>query len=110
VKIEKPKPGPKIGVESTKEETASETLQFPKTIEEAKAILTKFESGSTPDEKAIDDNVGEHALEDLGHLQDEKWAGTEQEEKDWCVFYGGRIYLLIYYAAISLSSPISTPK
>jgi hypothetical protein len=110
VKIEKPKTNTEVGVSSQKDDTASEKLVFPQTIDEAKAILKKFEAGSTAEEKTIDDNVCEHTLEDSAHLQNEKWPGTEQEEKDWCVLYGGRICLLIYYAAMSLSSSISTPK
>jgi phospholipase D1/2 len=46
-------------------------------------VIKKFESGSTDTDKRISDNVGQHALQADSRLQDEKWHGKDEEQKEW---------------------------
>ncbi|KAG8810896.1 hypothetical protein FRC17_002713 [Serendipita sp. 399] len=55
---------------------------IPKTVAEARKILKAYESASTDSDREINDSVGQHALEDNTRLQDERWLGTSEEEKD----------------------------
>ncbi|WVQ75129.1 hypothetical protein IAR50_004738 [Cryptococcus sp. DSM 104548] len=62
-----------------KKET-QKAVKLPKTVDEAKAIIEKFQAASANDDKHVSDNVCQHALQDKTTLNDEHWDGTEQEE------------------------------
>lgn len=43
---------------------------------------SRFEAGSTRPDEEVSDNVGQHALNAKTGLHEERWLGTEQEERD----------------------------
>lgn len=55
---------------------------LPKTEEEARDILRRFEAGAPQDDAEISDNICQHAFMPGSSLETEKWHGTEQEELD----------------------------
>jgi phospholipase D1/2 len=59
-----------------------EEVDMPKTTQEASEIVARFQNGATREDEGVADNVGQHALTDRTRLGDEKWYGTEQEERD----------------------------
>lgn len=58
-------------------------LKYPETEEEAERILSSFEKAAGRDDDTVSDTVGQHAMKDSTSLHDEKWLGTEEEERDW---------------------------
>ncbi|PVG00681.1 phospholipase D/nuclease [Serendipita vermifera] len=50
--------------------------------QDAPNSIKKFESGSSEADKKISDNVGQHALQADSRLQDEKWHGKDEEQKE----------------------------
>ncbi|KAI0750490.1 phospholipase D/nuclease [Fomes fomentarius] len=66
-----------------KPELKAETYQLPATIDEAKDIVERWRNAAleirTDDE--VSDNVVQHMLRDRTDLVDEKWLGTEEEER-----------------------------
>jgi hypothetical protein len=58
-------------------------VPIPPTVAAAMEILNKFEEGSTPADKAVNDSVSGGALQGTTNLQNETWVGTEEEKKDW---------------------------
>lgn len=66
-----------------KTEVKTEEVPLPATVEEAKEIIEKFERGSDAirGDEQVADNVVQHMLCDKTVLQDEKWYGTEEEER-----------------------------
>nr|XP_019003723.1 phospholipase D [Kwoniella mangroviensis CBS 8507]OCF67184.1 phospholipase D [Kwoniella mangroviensis CBS 8507] len=63
-----------------KKDTVQKAIKLPKTIDEAKQIIERFQNGRSNDDKHVSDNVGQHALQDTTSLVDEQWDGTEEEE------------------------------
>ncbi|WVQ79396.1 hypothetical protein IAT38_001493 [Cryptococcus sp. DSM 104549] len=63
-----------------KKDTVQKEVKLPKTVEEAKEIIERFQAASRNDDTHISDNVGQHAMQDKTSLFDEKWDGTEEEE------------------------------
>lgn len=59
-----------------------EEVDFPPSSDVAREIVKKFESGATREDLGVADSVGQHVLADRTDLKDEKWYGTEQEERD----------------------------
>lgn len=49
------------------------TLRYP---------LPRFENAATRPDEQVADNVGQHALNSGSSVVDEKWMGTEEEERD----------------------------
>lgn len=72
-----------VGVEGTKVERKTETYPLPKTVDEARQIIERFEHGADElrSDENVADNVVQHMLRDSTNLLDEKWAGTEEEER-----------------------------
>uniref|UniRef100_D8Q6U4 Phospholipase n=1 Tax=Schizophyllum commune (strain H4-8 / FGSC 9210) TaxID=578458 RepID=D8Q6U4_SCHCM len=70
--------------QSLSENTESDilTVKFPDTVEEATAIIEKFEEGSREirGDEEVADTVSQHMLQDKTSLFDEKWLGSEEEE------------------------------
>lgn len=60
-------------------------ITVPRTYEEAKAIVEKFENAAPRTDDMVADTVSQHAQLDRTTLQHERWMGTPQEEKDACV-------------------------
>jgi phospholipase D1/2 len=71
-------------VEASKESNKKiEEVRLPKTMDEAKAIVRRFEHGSDNirDDENVSDSVAQHMLHDRTSLLDEMWLGTEAEER-----------------------------
>ena len=56
-------------------------IDVPKTVEEAAEIIRKFERGAPRADEAVADSISQHVQMDKTKLEDEKWLGTENEEK-----------------------------
>ncbi|TCD64375.1 hypothetical protein EIP91_004206 [Steccherinum ochraceum] len=69
--------------EAKKAEPKTETFQLPATTREAQDIIEQFESGARGirGDEDVADNVVQHMLNDRTGLMEEKWLGTEEEEK-----------------------------
>jgi phospholipase D1/2 len=61
---------------------------MPETLNDAKSVVEKWEAAAKKISGAgdISDTVGGHALQDKSALSDEKWLGTEEEERFAYVF------------------------
>ena len=72
-----------IVIEKTK--TKIDEMEYPKTEEEARQIVEKFEAGAIGErlDDPVSDSVAHHALTDTTGLQQEQWLGSEQEELNW---------------------------
>ena len=57
-------------------------IPVPKTYEEAKAIVERFESAAPRSDDLVADTVSQHVQLDETTLQHEQWLGTTQEEKN----------------------------
>ncbi|KAI0708777.1 phospholipase D/nuclease [Cerioporus squamosus] len=66
-----------------KPELKTETYPMPPTVEEAREIIDRWRNAAQELRGAEDvaDNVVQHMLHDSTSLLDEKWAGTEDEER-----------------------------
>ncbi|CAK9780379.1 unnamed protein product [Cutaneotrichosporon oleaginosum] len=81
--IEKPHDQLTAAEETNKDKkTAQDAVPLPKTVDEAIAIIEKFESGAPREDLAVSDNIGQNALESGVSVNQEPWLGTEQEERD----------------------------
>ncbi|CCO34339.1 phospholipase D [Rhizoctonia solani AG-1 IB] len=87
VKIQGPQPD--FGMELSETATTGkdtqkvvEEVDFPPSSEVAAATVKKFESGATREDLGVSDSVSQHTLRDKTNLKEEKWYGTEQEERD----------------------------
>ncbi|WVQ89447.1 hypothetical protein IAS59_003207 [Cryptococcus gattii] len=63
-----------------KKDTVQRAVRLPKTMDEAKDIINRFQQAAQNDGKHVSDNVCQHALQDSTTLFDEQWDGTEEEE------------------------------
>lgn len=59
-----------------------EEVDMPATTQEAQEIVARFQSGATRGDQGVADAVGQHSFMDRTSLADEKWLGSEQEERD----------------------------
>jgi len=57
-------------------------IQVPRTMQEAKDIIEQFESGAPRSDETISDSVSHHVQQNSTTLLDEKWLGSEEEEKN----------------------------
>ncbi|KAH7921001.1 phospholipase D/nuclease [Leucogyrophana mollusca] len=64
--------------------TKKEKVPLPATYEQAKDIIERFEQGADDirGDEDVADTVSQHMLQDRTNLLDEKWLGTEEEERD----------------------------
>ncbi len=78
------RPKDKRGNSTKKEEPKTETFALPTTVENARHIIETFEDGARGlrSDEPVSDNVVQHMLGDRTSLLDEKWLGTEDEEKN----------------------------
>ncbi|WWC93003.1 uncharacterized protein L201_007967 [Kwoniella dendrophila CBS 6074] len=63
-----------------KKNTVQKAIKLPKSIDDAKQIIERFQNGRNNDDKHVSDNVGQHALQDKTSLLEEQWDGTDEEE------------------------------
>ncbi|KAG8686746.1 hypothetical protein FRC11_008434 [Ceratobasidium sp. 423] len=64
--------------------TTAKEEDFPPSSKEAAEVVERLESGAIGEGLCVADNVGQHVLAGQTGLKDEKWYGTEQEERDSC--------------------------
>ncbi|THH27911.1 hypothetical protein EUX98_g6279 [Antrodiella citrinella] len=66
-----------------KVEPKKETFKLPATEDEARDVIVQFESGARNlrSDEPVSDNVVQHMLNDRTSLLEEKWLGTDDEEK-----------------------------
>jgi phospholipase D1/2 len=82
--IKIPQPTAEGIVETKATETKVEKVQLPASTEEARGLIERFEHGadSIRGDEEVADVVAQHMLNDKTGLLEEKWLGTEEEEKD----------------------------
>ena len=70
--------------DNSKNSVKAETFDLPLTEADAKYIIDKFEKGveGLRSDEDVSDNVAQHMLKDQTSLLDEKWLGTEEEERN----------------------------
>lgn len=81
IAVNAPKPT-KDGIVEEGKASNIDPVKVPETEQEADDILRKFEAAATRRDDEVSDSVGHHAMKDTTRLQDERWLGNEQEEKD----------------------------
>lgn len=71
--------------DAKKNDAKAKTFPLPQDRQEAKRIVDRFENAAkiALNGSNISDNVGQHAMRGTGNLSEEKWFGTEEEERDW---------------------------
>ncbi|KAI5116806.1 hypothetical protein M0805_009483 [Coniferiporia weirii] len=82
--IQVPKPSGEGVVVTDDTEVKSEEVPLPRTVDDARRIIERFESGANNlrGDEDVADTVSQHMLNDRTSLLEEKWLGTEQEELD----------------------------
>lgn len=67
-----------------KSQLKTETYPLPQSVDEARAIIERFEQGADGlrSDESVSDNVVQHMLTDRTSLLDEQWLGTPEEEKN----------------------------
>jgi phospholipase D1/2 len=71
-----------LGAVEAKHSITIKEYPLPKTEDDAKKEIARFEAGAPRSDKDVSDTIGQHAQIDITSLKSEKWLGTEQEEKD----------------------------
>lgn len=76
--------GNTAAVEGNKNALKTETYPLPKSIREARELIERFEHGADTlrSDEEVSDNVVQHMLHDKTSLLEEKWLGTEEEERN----------------------------
>jgi phospholipase D1/2 len=74
---------PDVGVAGNRNALKTETYPLPRSVDEARAIIERFEHGadSLRSDEDVSDNVIQHMLNDKTSLLDERWLGTDEEER-----------------------------
>lgn len=78
----------KTGITVTEETSVKkDKVPLPQSIEAARQVIAQFESGAQnlQSNARVADSVSHHALQGRRSLLDEPWAGSEEEELNWCV-------------------------
>jgi hypothetical protein len=72
------------GIVETKAADKVEKVKLPASAEEARRLIARFERGADNirGDEEVADTVSQHMLNDKTGLMDEKWLGTEDEERD----------------------------
>ncbi|ORX37927.1 hypothetical protein BD324DRAFT_623854 [Kockovaella imperatae] len=82
VNIEKPHDQTTRVDQIGKADTVEKAVKLPKTVDEARDIIHRFESALGRTDAQVSDNVCQHAFQTKTSLMDEKWAGTEATERE----------------------------
>jgi phospholipase D1/2 len=78
-------PQPSIeGIVETRTGDKVEKVKLPASEEEARELIARFEHGADNirGDEEVADTVSQHMLNDKTGLMDEKWLGTDAEERD----------------------------
>lgn len=90
-KVQIKAPAPDAGLDPSGMGVTEKGKEAQKTVEEvampastqwASELVTRFQNGAPRGDEGVSDTVGQHALLDGTQLTDEKWYGSEQEERD----------------------------
>lgn len=60
-----------------------QVAQFPPTTQAASQIVRQYEAGAPRSDYMVADTIAQHRLQDRTSIFDERWMGSEQEERDW---------------------------
>lgn len=73
--------------DAKKSDVKAKTLPLPQDRQQAKRAVDHFEDTAKDvlGGFRVSDNVGHHAMKGAGNLSEERWFGTEDEERDWYV-------------------------
>ncbi|KAG8952526.1 hypothetical protein FRC00_006757, partial [Tulasnella sp. 408] len=59
-----------------------QVAQFPPTTQAANQIVRQYEAGAPRSDYMVADTIAQHRLQDRTSIFDERWMGSEQEERD----------------------------
>lgn len=73
--------------DAKKSDVKVKSLPLPQDRQGAKRIVDGFENSAKDvlGNFRVSDNVGHHAMKGAGNLLEERWFGTEEEERNWYV-------------------------
>ena len=62
----------------------TEAVTLPETVDDAREVVSRFEQGAREvrGDEDVADTVGQHRFEDRTELAEEKWLGSEEEERN----------------------------
>lgn len=82
--VKLPQPSGEGIVETKQTNAKQDKVQLPDSEEDARQTIARFESGAADlrSDEPVADTVSQHMLNDNTSLLDEKWLGTEEEERD----------------------------
>ncbi|KAK4685290.1 phospholipase D1/2, partial [Tremellales sp. Uapishka_1] len=80
VNIEKPHDQSTSVDQIGQKDTVEKAVRLPKTVDEAKDVIHRFEQGAVKSDKNVSDNIGQHAMQDKTELLEEHWDGSDEEE------------------------------
>jgi phospholipase D1/2 len=74
--------------DAKKEDVKTVTIPMQENLQDAVALVDKWEAAALQvrGDGDVSDTVGQHAMQDKTALSDEKWLGTEEEERFAYVF------------------------
>jgi len=78
--------------DAKKSDAKFKTFPLPQDRQEAKRTVDRFENAAKDSlaGSQVSDNVGHHAMKGTGSLWEERWFGTEEEERNWCAHFSLR--------------------
>jgi phospholipase D1/2 len=82
VSIKEPQPTGEGIFETIGREIKGDTFNLPASEEEARQTIERFERGAYRNDDEVADSVSQHMLNDKTGLLEEKWLGTEEEERN----------------------------
>jgi phospholipase D1/2 len=82
VSIKQPQPTGEGIFETIGREIKGDTFNLPASEEEARQTIERFERGAYRNDDEVADSVSQHMLNDKTGLLEEKWLGTEEEERN----------------------------
>lgn len=82
--VKVPQPSGEGIVETKATDAKAEKIPLPESDEAARDLIDRFERGAdgVRGDEDVADTVSQHMMGDKTGLLDEKWLGSEQEEKD----------------------------
>jgi phospholipase D1/2 len=102
-------------VATEKKDVKTEKVKIPENEHEARRIIEQFENSAQDGElqqaRGVSDNVVQHMLHDVTHLNEEAWHGSPEEELQWSGYFSSYVTCqLMSYPATFLNCSTSTQK
>lgn len=84
IDIKVPQPESEGGLGTEESKTKTEAVPVPASAEAARQVIERFEHGADNirGDEDVSDTVAQHMLRDKTSLLEEKWLGTEEEERN----------------------------